>query len=130
VSRCRSDPDCRFHAVQGGDNALRIIKSQLEIDKLGLIKSSINKLNNYFFYTFAMLAKRPESVSLNWSLQSRAKRAIKKILLEINSIRKLRMFIVYKTRKFLTSFLRVVFCSKDIRRQASVDLKETLISES
>jgi hypothetical protein len=25
-----------------------------------------------------MLAKRPESVSLNWSLQSRAKRAIKK----------------------------------------------------
>ncbi len=28
-----------------------------------------------------MLAKRPESVSLNWSLQSRAKRAIKKILL-------------------------------------------------
>ncbi len=36
-----------------------------------------------------MLAKRPESVSLNWSLQSRAKRAIKKILLfEINSIRK------------------------------------------
>ncbi len=36
-----------------------------------------------------MLAKRPESVSLNWSLQSRAKRAIEKILLfEINSIRK------------------------------------------
>jgi hypothetical protein len=27
--------------------------------------------------TFAMLAKRPESVSLNWSLQSRKKRAIK-----------------------------------------------------
>ena len=38
-----------------------------------------------------MLAKRPESVSLNWSLQSRAKRAIKKILLfEINSIRKIK----------------------------------------
>jgi len=77
-----------------------------------------------------MLAKRPESVSLNWSLQSRAKRAIKKILLEINSIRKLRTFILYKSREILTSFLRVVFCSKDIRRQASVDLKETLISES
>ena len=74
--------------MQGGDNALRIIKSQLEIDKLGLIKGSINNQVIISFYTFAMLATRPESVSLNWSLQSRAKRAIKKILLEINSIRK------------------------------------------
>ncbi len=37
-----------------------------------------------------MLAKRPESVSLNWSLQSRAKRAIEKnfFSVENNSIRK------------------------------------------
>jgi len=39
------------------------------------------RINYLIISTFAMLAKRPESVSLNWSLQSREKRAIKIILL-------------------------------------------------
>ncbi len=35
------------------------------------------RINYLIISTFAILAKRPESVSLNWSLQSREKRAIK-----------------------------------------------------
>jgi hypothetical protein len=47
-----------------------------------------------------MLAKRPESVSLNWSLQSRAKRAIKKIfIVETNSIRKQELRIPISTNQ-------------------------------
>ncbi len=45
------------------------------------MRSVQERINYLIISTFAMLAKRPESVSLNWSLQSREKRAIKIILL-------------------------------------------------
>ena len=45
------------------------------------MRSVQERINYLIISTFAMLAKRPESVSLNWSLQSREKRAIKIISL-------------------------------------------------
>jgi len=72
-----------------------------------------------------MLAKRPESVSLNWSLQSREKRAIKIIpLSKTDSVNKKRekFSFCYKTRK-ITSFSGEILCSGNIRRQMSVDLE-------
>ena len=41
------------------------------------MRSVQERINYLIISTFAMLAKRPESVSLNWSLQSREKSAIK-----------------------------------------------------
>lgn len=58
------------------------------------------RINYLIISTFAMLAKRPESVSLNWSLQSREKRAIKIIiqLLKTNLKKERNLFCSFKLR--------------------------------
>ena len=90
------------------------------------MRSVQERINYLIISTFAMLAKRPESVSLNWSLQSREKRAIKIIpLLKTDPKSKRRIFLSlfsYKTEKF-TSFSGEILCSRNVRRQKSVDLE-------
>jgi len=56
------------------------------------VRSVQERINYLIISTFAMLAKRPESVSLNWSLQSREKRAIKIILLSKTDSKKKEKF--------------------------------------
>jgi len=89
------------------------------------VRSVQERINYLIISTFAMLAKRPESVSLNWSLQSREKRAIKIIpLSKTDSKKKKKNFFSfsYKTEKF-TSFSGEILCSRNVRRQKSVDLE-------
>jgi len=92
------------------------------------VRSVQERINYLIISTFAMLAKRPESVSLNWSLQSREKRAIKIIpLSKTDSKKKKREKIFflsfsYKKEKF-TSFSGEILCSRNVRRQKSVDLE-------
>jgi len=89
------------------------------------VRSVQERINYLIISTFAMLAKRPESVSLNWSLQSREKRAIKIIpLSKTDSKKKEKKFFSfsYKTEKF-TSFSGEILCSRNVRRQKSVDLE-------
>ena len=89
------------------------------------MRSVQERINYLIISTFAMLAKRPESVSLNWSLQSREKRAIKIIpLSKTDSKKKEKKFFSfsYKIEKF-TSFSGEILCSRNVRRQKSVDLE-------
>ena len=88
------------------------------------MRSVQERINYLIISTFAMLAKRPESVSLNWSLQSREKRAIKIIPLSKTDSKKKEktFFFSYKTEKF-TSFSGEILCSRNVRRQKSVDLE-------
>ena len=90
------------------------------------MRSVQERINYLIISTFAMLAKRPESVSLNWSLQSREKRAIKIIPLSKTDSKKKEKNLFspfsYKTEKF-TSFSGEILCSRNVRRQKSVDLE-------
>ena len=63
------------------------------------MRSVQERINYLIISTFAMLAKRPESVSLNWSLQSREKRAIKIIpLSKTDSKKKISFLLVTKQK--------------------------------
>ena len=90
------------------------------------MRSVQERINYLIISTFAMLAKRPESVSLNWSLQSREKRAIKIIPLSKTDSKQEReenfFLFSYKIERF-TSFSGEILCSRNVRRQMSVDFE-------